>query len=217
MHFCVDSSKRRIPGSLNGEGNHLEEKKLLGYIIPIVSEKCVELPGFKYTWWYLILADQEILECFRASGWDQIITVLKGRIRLQALNSVMLVFILLVSRVVQVLFCTAAVSADVYSISSYGLQRDSGFCQINCCYLLTENSEAGHEALSFKVYGQEFSYVLMGLYSRRKSFPWQVCRMLSFILILKYSMQFSSLGLIKNEINISSSGVIKGMSSIIYL
>lgn len=104
MHFCVDSSKRRMPGSLNGEGNHLEEKKLLGYVIPIVSEKCVELLGFKYTWWYLILADQEILECFRANGWDQIITVLKGRIRLQALNSVMLVFILLVSRAVQVLF-----------------------------------------------------------------------------------------------------------------
>lgn len=30
-------------------------------------------------------------------------------------------------------------------------------------------------------------------------------------------MQFSSLGLIKNDINISSSGVIKGISSIIYL
>lgn len=72
------------------------------------------------------MADQEILECFRVNGWDEIITVLKGRIGLQALNSVMLVFILLVLRVVQVLF--AAVSADVYSMSSYCLQRDSGFC-----------------------------------------------------------------------------------------
>lgn len=47
MHLCMDSSKRRTPGSPNGEGEHLEEKKPQGYVvISIISEKCVGLPGF---------------------------------------------------------------------------------------------------------------------------------------------------------------------------
>lgn len=108
------------------------------------------------------MADQEILECFRANGWDKIISVLRGRIGLQALNSQCDACDHFAgSQGSARALCTAAVSADAYSVSSCSLQRDSGFCQINCCYLPSENSEAGHEALPFKAYGQEFPYILV--------------------------------------------------------
>lgn len=89
---------------------------------------------------------------------------MKGRIGLQALNSQCDACVHFAgSQGSASALCTAAVSAGVYSISSYSLQRDSGFYQINCQHLPSENSEAGHEALIFKAYGQEFPLYIDGL------------------------------------------------------
>lgn len=108
MYLCVGSSKRRIPGSLTGEGKHLEEKKLQGCYFHRLWEMC-RTPRFKI---YLM-----VFNCSRSRyplvlqskwmGMDGTKSSLFWEEELDCRHlivSVKLVIILLVPRVVQVLF-----------------------------------------------------------------------------------------------------------------